>query len=108
MANLSAGIRLYRNGFRVLPYGEPGDDWLSFDMSSRRRSILPTHTNISFFGFVEIRDDSGDFEETSSREGLLNNEAMIQLQNFLLLLQLKQLLEYYLFLFCYYPTKPNQ
>ena len=83
MANLSAGIRLYRNGFRVLPYGEPGDDWLSFDMSSRRRSILPTHTNISFFGFVEISDDSGDFEETSSREGLLNNEAMIQLQNFL-------------------------
>lgn len=83
MANLSAGIRLYRNGFRVLPYGEPGDDWLSFDMSSRRRSILPTHTNISFFGFVEIKDESGNFEETSSREGLLNNEAMIQLQNFL-------------------------
>lgn len=83
MANLSAGIRLYRNGFRVLPYGEPGDDWLSFDMSSRRRSILPTHTNISFFGFVEISDNSGNFEETSSREGLLNNEAMIQLQNFL-------------------------
>ncbi|MCD7712995.1 MAG: ATP-binding protein, partial [Firmicutes bacterium] len=52
-------------------------------MSSCRRSILPTHTNISFFGFVEISDDSGDFEETSSREGLLNNEAMVQLQNFL-------------------------
>ena len=83
LANLSAGIRLYRNGFRVLPYGEPGDDWLSFDMSSRRRSILPTHTNLSFFGFVEITDDSGDFEETSSREGLLNNTAMIQLQNFM-------------------------
>lgn len=83
LANLSAGIRLYRNGFRVLPYGEPGDDWLSFDMSSRRRSILPTHTNLSFFGFVEITDDSGDFEETSSREGLLNNIAMIQLQNFM-------------------------
>ena len=82
MANISSGIRLYRNGFRVLPYGEPGDDWLSFDMSSRRRSILPTHTNMSFFGFVEISDNSGNFEETSSREGLLINEAMIQLQNF--------------------------
>lgn len=82
LANISGGIRLYRNGFRVLPYGEPGDDWLSLDMSTRRRSILPTHTNISFFGFVEINDKSGDFEETSSREGLMNNEAMIQLQNF--------------------------
>ncbi len=82
LANVAGGIRLYRNGFRVLPYGEPGDDWLSLDMSTRRRSILPTHTNISFFGFVEIDDSSGDFEETSSREGLMNNDAMIQLQNF--------------------------
>lgn len=82
LANIAGGVRLYRNGFRVLPYGEPGDDWLSLDMSTRRRSILPTHTNISFFGFVEIDDTSGDFEETSSREGLMNNDAMIQLQNF--------------------------
>lgn len=82
LANIAGGVRLYRNGFRVLPYGEPGDDWLSFDESSRRRSILPTHTNLSFFGFVEINDSSGNFEETSSREGLMNNDAMIQLQNF--------------------------
>lgn len=82
LAHIAGGVRLYRNGFRVLPYGEPGDDWLSLDMSTRRRSILPTHTNISFFGFVEIDDTSGDFEETSSREGLMNNDAMIQLQNF--------------------------
>jgi signal transduction histidine kinase len=82
LAQTAGGIRLYRNGFRVLPYGEPGDDWLSFDKSSRQRSILPTHTNLSFFGFVEINNDSGNFEETSSREGLMNNEAMIQLQNF--------------------------
>lgn len=83
LANIAGGIRLYRNGFRVLPYGEPGDDWLSLDMSTRRRSILPVHQNISFFGFVEINDTSGDFEETSSREGLMNNDAMIQLQNFM-------------------------
>lgn len=82
LANTSGGIRLYRNGFRVLPYGEPGDDWLSLDRSTRQRSILPTHTNISFFGFVEINEDSGEFEETSSREGLVTNDSMIELQNF--------------------------
>ena len=82
LANIAGGIRLYRNGFRVLPYGEPGDDWLSLDSSTRRRSILPVHQNLSFFGFVEINDGSGDFEETSSREGLMNNDALIQLQNF--------------------------
>ena len=79
----NSGIKLYRNGFRVLPYGERGDDWLSLDLSTRRRSILPTHTNQNFFGFVEISDDSGNFEETSSREGLLNNEAFVELQNFI-------------------------
>lgn len=82
IANMSGGIRLYRNGFRVLPYGEPGDDWLSLDLSTRRRSILPVHQNLSFFGFVEINDNSGNFEETSSREGLMNNDALMQLQNF--------------------------
>lgn len=82
LANISGGIRLYRNGFRVLPYGEPGDDWLSLDLSTRRRTLLPVHTNLNFFGFVEIDDTSGNFEETSSREGLMENESFIQLQNF--------------------------
>lgn len=82
LANISGGIRLYRNGFRVLPYGETGDDWLSLDSSTRKRSLLPVHANINFFGFVEINDSSGNFEETSSREGLMENESFIQLQNF--------------------------
>ncbi len=77
------GIRLYRNGFRVLPYGEVGDDWLKLDESVRKRSILPTHTNLNFFGFVEITDNNNTFNETSSREGLVQNEAFIQLQNFM-------------------------
>lgn len=83
LASISGGIRLYRNGFRVLPYGEPGNDWLSLDLSTRRRTLLPVHANLNFFGFVEIDDTSGDFEETSSREGLMENESFIQLQNFI-------------------------
>lgn len=31
LARTQSGIRLYRNGFRVLPYGEPSDDWLRLD-----------------------------------------------------------------------------
>ncbi len=81
-AQISGGIRLYRNGFRVLPYGEAGDDWLKLDKSMTRRSLLPTHNNINFFGFVELSDSEKEFNETSSREGLMENEALIQLQNF--------------------------
>lgn len=77
------GLRLYRNGFRVLPYGETGNDWLKLDASIRRRSILPVHGNFNFFGFVQLTDKEKMFNETSSREGLMENEAFIQLQNFI-------------------------
>lgn len=78
------GLRLYRNGFRVLPYGEKGNDWLLLDESARRRNILPGHANNNFFGFVEITDEAGiNYEETSSREGLIENEAFKELTDFI-------------------------
>lgn len=82
LARTQGGIRLYRNGFRVLPYGEPNNDWLGLDASTRQRSILPTHHNLNFFGFVELIDNENKFNETSSREGLIEDEALIQLRNF--------------------------
>lgn len=78
----TGGIRLYRNGFRVLPYGEEGDDWLGLDKSNNRSIVLGPHMNRSFFGFVELQDEEGNFEETSSREGLIENEALSELVNF--------------------------
>lgn len=79
----SGGIRLYRNGFRVLPYGETFNDWLWLDKSSRAREILPPHANLNYLGFVEIKDLHGErFEETSSREGLVENQAFSELQKF--------------------------
>ena len=77
------GIRLYRNGYRVLPYGEKGDDWLGLDASTRNRTFLPQHATYNFFGFVELSDPEGEvFEETASREYLLENETFKELQNF--------------------------
>src|SRR5690606_26111281 len=56
LARKQGGIRLYRNGFRVLPYGEADNDWLGLDASTAKRSILPVHANINFFGFAELID----------------------------------------------------
>lgn len=79
----SAGVRIYRNGFRLLPYGEQKTDWLGLDTSSRRRKILPPHANLNFLGFVELTDPTGErFEETSSREGLVENAAYRALEEF--------------------------
>jgi signal transduction histidine kinase len=78
------GIRVYRNGFRVLPYGDAYDDWLGLQRSSALRQVLPAHHNTNFIGFVEIIDHDGvQFEETASREGLVENEAFKQLQDFI-------------------------
>ena len=34
----SSGVRVYMEGFRVLPYGEPGDDWLKIDADYTQRT----------------------------------------------------------------------
>jgi len=82
-AKVQGGIRLYRNGFRVLPYAESNDDWLGLDASVRRRTFLPVHSNINFFGFIEVNNDNGEqFEELSSREGLIENNALEELEDF--------------------------
>src|SRR5690606_9517627 len=60
LSHEKGGIRLYRNGFRVLPYGELKDDWLGLDKSTTRQTILSSHRNHNFFGFVQISDKSGN------------------------------------------------
>ncbi|WP_457746957.1 ATP-binding protein [Sulfurimonas sp.] len=82
-AKKQGGIRLYRNGFRVLPYGEPDDDWLGLDASVRKRSLLPGHGNINFIGFMEVNNEVEEqFEELSNREGLIENKALEELEDF--------------------------
>lgn len=77
------GIRIYRNGFRVLPYGEPSDDWLRLAYDVARRNILSPVSNNNLFGQVEISlADNPLLEETSSREGLIENEAYDELKQF--------------------------
>jgi signal transduction histidine kinase len=82
IANEKGGVRIYRNGFRVLPYGERWDDWLRLDEIYRRRSMLAPISTDHFFGFVEIEDPGGEkFEETSSREGLIENTAYREMRS---------------------------
>lgn len=83
MGRKYGGIRIYRNGFRVLPYGEPNDDWLSFDADVARRNILVPSSNQNFFGQINLDTLNNPLlEETSSREGLIENEAFWELRDF--------------------------
>jgi signal transduction histidine kinase len=65
-----SGIRLYRDGFRVFPYGEEEDDWLELDRSAlRRKGYLLNKTQ--FIGRVMIsRADNPALIDQTNREGL--------------------------------------
>ncbi len=81
-----AGINIYRDGFRVLPYGEPHDDWLRLDM---RRVQKPTMrlSNNQVVGFVSIGSEKNpELKDQSNREGLDENQALKDLRAILLLL----------------------
>lgn len=70
-----AGVSLYRDGFRILPYGEPGNDWLQLD---RRRVNNPTvrlSTNQTL-GWLKLSADTNPLlKDQTNREGLVTNEA---------------------------------
>lgn len=79
-----AGVSIYRDGFRVLPYGEPQDDWLGLD---QRRVNNPSEhlSNNQVIGFVDIgRDSNPELRDQTNREGLIQNDAMDALRSFAL------------------------
>ena len=72
----AAGINIYRDGFRVLPYGEPRNDWLRLDL---RRVQNPTMrlSNNQIMGYVLISADRNpQLHDQSNREGLIAGPAL--------------------------------
>ena len=74
-----AGISIYRDGFRIRPYGDPENDWLTLD---KRRVQNPSlrigHNQIA--GYVTVEDqDTSNLVERSSREGFEQNAAFRRL-----------------------------
>lgn len=66
------GINVFRNGFRVLPYGQ--SDWLGFDALNRTLKYTPFGYN-NITGYVSIDGKtSQNLRETTSREGFIHDE----------------------------------
>lgn len=76
-----AGINIYRDGFRVLPYGEPQDDWLRLDLRRVQNPTLRLSNN-QIYGVVHISADSNPkLRDQSNREGLDENQALQDLRD---------------------------
>lgn len=85
MGRKYGGIRVYRDGLRVMPYGDPGVDWLSLDeLQGSRSSTLAAIRNLNWFGQVLIGRESNPWLiDTASREGLVQNLAYGELTRLL-------------------------
>lgn len=59
-ATRNSGVRVYMEGFRVLPYGESGNDWLSLDRDvvERGRTVLSRTGGPLAQAFSEFDDES--------------------------------------------------
>lgn len=75
-------IFVYKNGFRILPYGEPGTDVFNIDRRKAQgyNRYLGTRELI---GRIEIIGENEKLSETSSRDGgLIRNDAFEELELF--------------------------
>lgn len=76
-----AGVNIYRDGFRVLPYGEPKDDWLRLDLRRVQNPTLRLSNN-QIYGVVHISADANPrLHDQSNREGLDENQALHDLRD---------------------------
>ena len=75
------GVKIYRDGFRVRPYGEEGNDWLLLD----KIKISDPHGyrvgNNQVIGVVNINSDANPLLiDSTNREAIIENEAFAQLK----------------------------
>jgi C4-dicarboxylate-specific signal transduction histidine kinase len=71
----AAGVSVYRDGFRVLPYGEPGNDWLNLDARRVQNPTLRLSNN-QIVGYVlASQAENPNLRDQTNREGLIHNQA---------------------------------
>lgn len=98
-ARASYGIRIYQEGFRVLPYGEPGDDWLMLDRQYAARfspsdpiadALLPSAREDwdlyplpqrSYYGAVFLTRASSGLEMLVNREGFVPTDEFHRIRD---------------------------
>jgi signal transduction histidine kinase len=70
MLNDISGVSIFRNRFRIRPYGDDGNDWLSLDKQRVQRPAQKIGAN-QISGIIQIEDeDISNLVEKSARDGL--------------------------------------
>jgi hypothetical protein len=77
----NGGLYIYRDNFRVLPYGRTDFDFLGFE---KRRALRASSyfSHRRMFGYIDLsRRRNNKLIDKSSREGLINNSAYRTFKN---------------------------
>lgn len=75
-------VFIYKNGFRIYPFGEEGDDTLQIDRRKQQGFYRYLGTR-DLIGRIEINGERSDLRETTSRDGgFIKNESWNQLVDF--------------------------
>jgi C4-dicarboxylate-specific signal transduction histidine kinase len=78
--NAQCGVSLFRDGLRVLPYGEPGDDWLLLDQE-RIQDPSGRISNNQVVGLIQVLQENNlQLRDKTNREGLIENDAFLDLR----------------------------
>lgn len=87
-------IFLYKNGFRIHPYGDEGDDWLGLD-KRKGQGFARFLGSREVMGRIEVYGVQQGFREVSSRsEGAVKTKALEQLKKFFVEKVLRRLEKY--------------
>ena len=74
------GLYVYRDGIRILPYGNSDQDWLNIETRRNKGQAYYFFAYRRIFGAVEITQrDNGALVEKAGREGFQTNKAYRQL-----------------------------
>ena len=78
------GLYIYRNGIRVLPYGDTDYDWLDIELRRTKSAYYYYFSHRKMFGAVEIdAERNRNLREKAGREGFQENKAYRQFRSIL-------------------------
>jgi signal transduction histidine kinase len=82
--NRYAGLYIYRDGIRVLPYGNSDFDFLDVELRRSKSADDAFFSYRRMFGVIELtRADNVELREKAGREGFADNEAYRQFRDIL-------------------------
>ncbi|MFA4846333.1 MAG: ATP-binding protein, partial [Patescibacteria group bacterium] len=82
--NRFGGLYIYKDGLRILPYGDTDYDWLEIEKRRTKGAAYYFFSYRRIFGVIEVNHkDNPILKEKAGREGFLENQAYRQLKSIL-------------------------